>query len=112
MSIMENKNCTHPAGVKLGKRQLHLLTVALLQKEGPQQLPPPLGGVSAFSDLGHRLGDSPLKHLRPKAAGITSTAETAVAGLAVSWMCVWEQLHTQTRGGAASEHLHHKLFNH
>lgn len=33
MSIMENKNCTHPAGVKLGKRQLHLLLCC--RKRGP-----------------------------------------------------------------------------
>lgn len=101
MSIMENKNCTHPAGVKLGKRQLHLLTVALLQKEGPQQLPPPLGGVSAFSDLVHRLGDSPLKHLSAVEVIPGAFGRRAVAGLAVSWMCVWERLHTQPHGGGS-----------
>jgi len=98
MSIMESKNCTHPAGVKLGKRQLHLLAVALLQKE---RLPPPLGEVSAFSDLVHRLGDSPLKHLSAVEVIPGAFGRRAVAGLAVSWMCVWERLHTQPHGGGS-----------
>lgn len=45
----------------------------------PRLLPSPLDAVCVFSDLPS--DESSLKYLRPKATGITATAEPAAAGL-------------------------------